>query len=155
MWSIVNQPFDAQVGGLSISAHYLTTLQWHMLWINLSTLVYQWQIPIPGTHRWVSLIKYSFLNYIDLLNIYFLNERKKILYIISCHGACSWFISLKLSQTDKNKRKCPQKSISTSPRCSSEPMRTVQTTAMDHPEEGTTSQHKQNKLTSENSQSFQ
>ncbi|KAK9971506.1 hypothetical protein ABG768_024869 [Culter alburnus] len=56
--------------------------------------------------------------------------------------------------TDTNSWNTP-KSTSKSPRCSSEPMRTVQTTAMDHPEEGTMSQHKQNKLTTENSQSFQ
>ncbi|KAG1955464.1 membrane-anchored junction protein [Pimephales promelas] len=37
----------------------------------------------------------------------------------------------------------------------SEPMRTVQTTAMGHPEEGTISQHKQRKLTTENSQCIQ
>ncbi|XP_067307640.1 membrane-anchored junction protein isoform X2 [Pseudorasbora parva] len=46
-------------------------------------------------------------------------------------------------------------SRSRSPRCASEPMRTVQTTAIDHPEEGTMSQHKQNNLTTEISQCFQ
>ncbi|KAK2913665.1 hypothetical protein Q8A67_002064 [Cirrhinus molitorella] len=40
-------------------------------------------------------------------------------------------------------------SISKSPQCVSEPMRTVQTTAMDHPEEGTMNQHKHNKQTTE------
>ncbi|XDV18525.1 hypothetical protein PO909_024195 [Leuciscus waleckii] len=47
------------------------------------------------------------------------------------------------------------KSILKSPQCASEPMKTVQTTAMGHPEEGTMSQHKQRKLTTENSQCFQ
>ncbi|KAK7170694.1 hypothetical protein R3I94_000786 [Phoxinus phoxinus] len=45
-------------------------------------------------------------------------------------------------------------SISKSPQCANESMRTVQTTAMGHPEEGTMSQRKQSKLTTENSQCF-
>ncbi|XP_058636598.1 membrane-anchored junction protein isoform X2 [Onychostoma macrolepis] len=44
----------------------------------------------------------------------------------------------------------PEKlSILKSPQCASEPMRTDQTTAMDHPEEGTMNQHKNNKQTPE------
>ncbi|XP_077083327.1 membrane-anchored junction protein [Siphateles boraxobius] len=50
--------------------------------------------------------------------------------------------------TNTNSWSTPE-SISKSPQCASEAMRTVQTTAMGHPEEGTLSQHKQSKLTTE------
>lgn len=62
--------------------------------------------------------------------------------------------AFRCTATNTNSWNTPE-SISKSPRCASEPMRTVPTTAMDHPEEGTMSQHKQNKLTTENSQCFQ
>lgn len=69
----------------------------------------------------------------------------------SCDGACSWFILLWLSEADKSKCKCQQEKLSIlkSPRCASEPVRTIQTTAMDHPEEGTMNQHRHNKQTTE------
>ncbi|XP_050971768.1 membrane-anchored junction protein [Labeo rohita] len=44
----------------------------------------------------------------------------------------------------------PEKlSILKSPRCASEPVRTIQTTAIDHPEEGTMNQQRHNKQTTE------